>query len=61
MEVRIDRDNCIGCGLCEELCPEVFALDDEYIATVKKQPTQLTDNLQEAADSCPTGAIEITE
>ncbi|MBW2472733.1 MAG: 4Fe-4S binding protein, partial [Deltaproteobacteria bacterium] len=24
MSVYIDEDECIGCGTCEELCPEVF-------------------------------------
>ena len=29
MRVTIDRDGCIGCGLCESICPEVFKLDEE--------------------------------
>jgi ferredoxin len=27
--VYIDEDECIGCGSCEEICPEVFKLDEE--------------------------------
>ena len=27
--VRIDEDECIGCGTCVELCPEIFAFNDD--------------------------------
>ena len=27
--VYIDGIECIGCGSCEEVCPEVFRLNDE--------------------------------
>lgn len=26
------NENCIGCGLCESVCPEVFSLSDEGVA-----------------------------
>ena len=26
VKVRIDREGCIGCGVCQALCPEVFKL-----------------------------------
>jgi len=29
MKVTIDRENCIGCGACEAVCPEVFQLADD--------------------------------
>lgn len=59
MKVTIDRAACIGCGLCEAICPEVFAMDDTGIAIVTQQPEALTEALQEAVDSCPTDAIHI--
>jgi ferredoxin len=27
-KVVIDRECCVGCGTCQELCPEVFRLDE---------------------------------
>jgi len=33
-KVWIDEDECTGCGLCEDSCPEVFELND--IAEVKE-------------------------
>jgi len=36
-KVHIDEEGCIGCGSCEEICPEVFKLDEETdIASVIK-------------------------
>ena len=26
------NENCIGCGLCESVCPEVFSLSDDGVA-----------------------------
>ena len=34
MKVKVNRDNCIGCGACEAICPEVFNLDDDGLSTV---------------------------
>ena len=32
MKVRIDLDRGIGCGTCEELCPEVLEVGDDGFA-----------------------------
>ena len=34
MKVVVNRDNCIGCGACEALYPDVFQIDDEGLSTV---------------------------
>ena len=56
MSVKRNLDDCIGCGVCSQLCPEVFKLDEnEGKAMVISQ-----DNLglaKEAVDSCPVSAI----
>jgi ferredoxin len=37
MKVSIYRDGCIGCGVCEALCPEVFKLlEDGKSSIVEK-------------------------
>lgn len=60
MTVKIDRDECIGCGMCADICPAVYAMDDESIATVVAQPDAASEECaQEAADSCPVSAITI--
>ena len=35
MKVWIDQDLCTGDGLCEEICPDVFTLQDDGLAYVK--------------------------
>jgi ferredoxin len=52
------EDGCTSCGLCEELCPEVFKIED--IATVIKglNYSSFEDQIKEAADSCPVEVIK---
>ncbi len=59
MKVVINRDNCIGCGACEAICPEVFQLDDDGLSTVKCSDFKniKDEDIQEAVESCPTSAI----
>lgn len=60
MKVKVNRDNCIGCGACAAICSEVFEIDDEGISVAKVEEVNEEDKqaVQDAIDSCPTGAIE---
>ncbi len=65
-KIIIDKDKCIGCGACEGFDSEIFELNDEGLATVKKgEFDKLSDEEKETAEdavsSCPTSAIAITE
>lgn len=55
MQYHVDAEACIGCGLCTELCPAVFYLNEDGIAEARQAEDPAA---QEAKDSCPTGAIE---
>lgn len=58
MKVEIDRDGCIGCGLCAATCPENFRMDDDGKAEVYAQPDESQEDCAvEAADGCPVGVI----
>ncbi len=63
MKVRIDEDLCIACGVCSDLVPDVFILEDEPYAEVivDEVPEDLEDDVREAAEECPTEAIIIEE
>ncbi|HEB69708.1 MAG TPA: ferredoxin [Desulfobulbus sp.] len=57
-QVAIDTDECIGCETCVELCPEVFAFDeDAEKAHVIKAEGGDEDCIDEAVGSCPAGCI----
>jgi len=56
----VNKDICIGCGLCASLCPDVFELEkDSYKSKVRGKCKDI-DCCQNAIDSCPVGAISWT-
>jgi ferredoxin len=57
-KVTIDEEECIGCGSCEEVCPEVFKLNDETDkAEVIKAEGGPEDLIEEAIGICPVECI----
>lgn len=57
-KVYIDEDECIGCGSCEDICPEVFKLDsDSEKAKVIKQEGGPENLIEEAINTCPVSCI----
>jgi ferredoxin len=58
-KITVDVSTCVGCGLCEQSCPEVFEIQGDGIAHIKTQVAGAC-NLQEAADQCPVNAIKIS-
>lgn len=55
---KVDVTLCVGCGLCEQGCPEVFKIEDG-VAKLKVVSCSLH-NVKEVAEQCPVQAI-ITE
>ena len=61
MKVVENHNNCIGCGACESICPEVFQITDEGLSSVIGKEEDFPNHeeeIRDAVDSCPTGAIE---
>jgi len=54
------NENCIGCGLCVNMCGSVFLMTEEGVAAARDEifPEQ-EGQVQEAAESCPVNAIEV--
>ena len=52
--VKIDKEKCIGCGLCAQNCPTVFKMDGNK-AKVKTQKE--SDCIDDAISECPVSAI----
>lgn len=61
MKVEIDRDGCIGCGLCASTCPEVFTMSDDGKADAidNEVPVEYQDSANDAANGCPVSVIEV--
>jgi ferredoxin len=58
--ITIDRSLCSGFGSCTELAPEIFALDDEGLASVRVGTSDDAAVL-DAASACPMAAISVIE
>ncbi len=62
MKAIVDQDTCTGCGLCPDICPNVFELQDDVAAVIVREvPEADQDDCREAADSCPVDAITVEE
>ncbi|HSH68750.1 MAG TPA: ferredoxin [Deferrisomatales bacterium] len=59
-KVWIDEE-CIACGACVDLCPDVFELDGDLATLVEDADLSLDDEIIEAAEECPVEAIHYEE
>lgn len=72
--ISVDRQLCIGAAACVGTAPHLFQLDEDNIAFLKDaanggEPSELTltvtdqekQVINEAAESCPTGAISVVK
>jgi ferredoxin len=67
----VEKESCIACGACGSTAPDLFDYDDEGIAVVIYEgdanrgvteiPEDLHEDLQDAADGCPTDSIKIAD
>ncbi len=72
MKAKVKKDTCIGCGACTVIADKIFQIGDDGLAEVICQNQEDTDkvaeipeeekeNVIDASESCPTGAIEVIE
>lgn len=62
MKAYIDKDGCIACELCVEMCPSVFRMADDgnnAEVYVDEVPQEDIANAEEARDSCPVDVISL--
>ena len=52
------EEGCISCGLCEEICPEVFKQEDQAIVIEGVNYFDYEAKIKEAAESCPVEVIK---
>lgn len=62
-KVVINKDKCLGCGMCVGIESDVFDFDDDGLA--KANNDNINDdnkeNVNNAIDSCPVAAIEVVD
>lgn len=59
--ILIDRDACIGDGLCTDKAPDVFEIDEDNMPVVKNPETKWPENLVWLAKNCPMDALTIID
>jgi ferredoxin len=60
-KICIDREQCIGDGLCVNEAPETFELDDDQKAVVVDGPGNDLEYILAAAKSCPLDIITVVD
>lgn len=63
MQAFLNKDDCIGCGLCPNICPEVFEMEDDGDKAFAKDveiTDEIVDSAKEAEEACPVDAIKIS-
>lgn len=63
LKVTADRSKCCGYGLCAQMCPQLYKLDENGIVYLETDtvPDGLEDDAREGASACPAEAILIEE
>jgi ferredoxin len=59
MSARVSHERCVGIGMCVLSCPGGFEFDDAGLSVFQPAGTWTSAELLEAADSCPTSAIDV--
>ena len=59
--VFIDRDNCVSCGLCAQMCDTVFRMGGDEKAEVIDGGVAPEEKIKEVIDSCPAQCIHWKE
>jgi ferredoxin len=65
----VDKEICIACGACSWAAPDIFDHDEagrsfntlDENSGVAEIPTMFLDELNNATEGCPSGAIKIAE
>ncbi|MBE5966050.1 MAG: ferredoxin [Lachnospiraceae bacterium] len=63
MKASVDQEGCISCGLCIDVCPEVFQFNDNEVSEAidDEIPEDFIERAKEARDGCPVSVIDLQE
>ena len=57
--IEINRDTCMGSGVCTVYAPQTFEVDDETKSTVVDPAGNPLEQIEAAASGCPTRSIKV--
>ena len=61
MKATVNADLCVGCGLCAEICPDVFKMAGEIATVIADAGTPRAEtDCRDARDQCPVNAISLS-
>lgn len=55
------EENCTSCGLCSDICPEVFVMQDLATVVQGLKYSDYEEKIKEAAESCPVEVIRYVD
>ncbi|WP_320053172.1 ferredoxin [uncultured Acetobacteroides sp.] len=55
------EDGCTACGLCADVCPEVFVIEDVSTVIEGVRYSDYEAQIKDAADGCPVEVIKYSE
>jgi ferredoxin len=63
VRIRIDKDSCVGAGMCALTAPSVFTQDDDGFSEVLEGREDGAGDplVREAARACPVRAITVAD
>ncbi|MFO7752290.1 MAG: ferredoxin [Desulfobacteraceae bacterium] len=59
--VEIEMEECILCGICVEIAPQLFKLNDAGYIEVDVEGCSDSDILQQAVSNCPKNCIVVKD
>lgn len=60
-KITADREQCCGYGVCAEICPDVYGLDEDGLIVLLKEEISegLFESANEGAYACPQSVLKV--